>query len=129
MVWSQDSFSNIPEPPTLTFTASPSTITADTAAMIVQPMGNGISLYADGGFPETGDLFLANEAGPELVGTMNGRTAVANQSEIVEGIRQGVYDAVVAANASGNSDVNVKVYLDSREIKAGQTRLSRAMGV
>lgn len=86
------------------------------------------SVFASGGFPTEGQLFIANEAGPELVGTMGGRTAVANNDQIVEGIRQGVYDAVVAANGNGNNDVKVKVYLDSKEIKAGQQRLSRAWG-
>lgn len=88
-----------------------------------------ISWYAQGGFPETGNLFFASEQGPELVGTMGGRSAVANNDQIVEGIRQGVYDAVVAANGNGNNDVSVKVFLDSREIKVGQQRLNRAWGV
>lgn len=83
---------------------------------------------ANGGFVDEGQLFIAREAGPELVGSMGGRTAVANNDQIVEGIRQGVYDAVVAANANGNSDVSVRVYLDSREIRAGQERLARAWG-
>lgn len=87
------------------------------------------SNFASGGFPSEGQLFVANEAGPELVGTMGGRTAVANNDQIVEGIRQGVYDAVVAANNNGGGDVQVRVYLDSREIKAGQQRLNRAWGV
>ena len=85
--------------------------------------------FASGGFPTPGQLFVANEAGPELVGTMGGRTAVAPQNDIVEGIRQGVYDAVTAANSNGERQVDVRVYLDSREIKIGQNRLSRAMGV
>ena len=86
--------------------------------------------FASGGFPDEGQLFLANEgSAPEMVGSMGGRTAVANNDQIVEGIRQGVYDAVVAANGNGNGDVSVKVYLDSREIKAGQQRLNRAWGV
>ena len=85
--------------------------------------------FASGGFPEEGQLFIANEgSAPEMVGTMGGRTAVATNGDIVEGIRQGVYDAVVAANSNGNGDVSVKVYLDSREIRAGQERLSRAWG-
>jgi len=88
-----------------------------------------IGTFASGGFPETGSLFFANEAGPELVGTIGGHTAVANNDQIVSGIRQGVYEAVMAANGSGNGDVTVKVYLDSKQIKAGQQRLSRAMGV
>lgn len=86
-------------------------------------------LFANGGFPTEGQLFVANEAGPELVGTMGGRTAVANADSITDGIRQGVYDAVVAANNNGGGDVQVRVYLDSREIKAGQQRLNRAWGV
>lgn len=129
MAWSQDSFSNIPAPPDLGSSASVSSVTVNNGLPVVQPHGNGISLYAGGGFPETGDLFFANENGAEMVGSLGGRTAVASNDQIVEGIRQGVYDAVVAANASGNNDVNVNVYLDSREIRAGQQRLSRSMGV
>lgn len=86
------------------------------------------SNFATGGFPDEGSLFFASEQGPELVGTMGGRTAVANQQEITEGIRQGVFEAVSAAMNGGNNDVNVKVYLDSREIKVGQQRLNRAWG-
>lgn len=86
--------------------------------------------FASGGFPTEGQLFLANEgSAPEMVGTMGGRTAVATNADIVEGIRNGVYDAVVAANGNGSGDVSVKVYLDSKEIKAGQQRLNRAWGV
>lgn len=86
-------------------------------------------LFAEGGFPSEGQLFIANEAGPEMVGTIGGRTAVAPSNDIVEAVRQGVYDAVTAANGNGNNDVSVKVYLDSREIKVGQQRLNRAWGV
>ena len=85
--------------------------------------------FASGGFPSEGQLFIANEAGPEMVGTIGGRNAVAPNNDIVEGIRQGVFEAVSAAMNNGNQNVNVKVYLDSREIKAGQNRLTRAMGV
>ena len=65
-----------------------------------------------------------------MVGTIGGRTAVANNDQIVEGIRQGVFEAVSAAMANnGTSEPVVKVYLDSREIRVGQQRLNRAMGV
>ena len=40
-----------------------------------------------------GDLFVANEAGAELVGSMNGKTTVANQEQIIQGIQRGVRDA------------------------------------
>lgn len=53
-----------------------------------------IEQHADGayGIPK-GDLFIANEAGAELVGNMNGKTTVANQGQIIEGIQRGVRDA------------------------------------
>lgn len=85
--------------------------------------------FASGGFPDEGQLFVARESGAEMVGSIGNRTAVATNQDIVEGIRQGVYDAVMAANGNGNNDVSVRVYLDSREIKIGQQRLNRAMGV
>lgn len=44
-----------------------------------------ISQYASGGFPDQGSLFLAGEAGPELVGTVNGRTGVANSEQLTAG--------------------------------------------
>ena len=49
--------------------------------------------YANGGFPSQGDLFIANEAGAEMIGTLGGRTAVANNEQIVEGIQRGVAEA------------------------------------
>ena len=69
-----------------------------------------IGAYATGGFPEDG-LFFANHG--ELVGKFsNGKTAVANNEQIVSGIKAGVYDAVSSAilDTSGNGG-NVTVVL------------------
>lgn len=85
--------------------------------------------FASGGYPDEGQLFVAREAGPEMVGTIGGRTAVANNDDIVAGIRDGVFEAVSAAVSGMGGDQIVKVYLDSREIRVGQQRLNRAMGV
>ena len=86
--------------------------------------------FSTGGFPNEGELFVAREAGPELVGTINGNTAVANNDQIVAAVSEGVYNAVSSAMGSGNDrPVQVRVYLDSREIRTGQNRLVRAMGV
>lgn len=86
--------------------------------------------FASGGHPNTGQLFVANEAGPELVGTMNGQNTVATNADIVAGIRQGVFEAVSAAmNNSNGGEAVVKVYLDGREIRSSQQRVARAMGV
>ena len=54
--------------------------------------------YAQGGFPEAGELFIARESGPELVGTMGGNTAVANNNQIVAGIQSGVAQANAEQN-------------------------------
>lgn len=58
-----------------------------------------VTAYGRGGFPKAGELFLANENGPEMVGTMGGRTAVANSDQIVAGIAAGVADANSEQNA------------------------------
>lgn len=88
---------------------------------------NGMN-FATGGFPQEGEIFLARESGPEMVGTIGGRTAVANNDQIVEGIRQGVFEAVSAAMSNRSGSQEIRVYLDSREIRAGQQRLNRAWG-
>ncbi|MCR1979941.1 hypothetical protein NSA40_19235, partial [[Clostridium] innocuum] len=49
---------------------------------------------AEGGFVDTGQMFIAREAGPELVGTMGGRTAVANNDQITSGIYRAVLQAL-----------------------------------
>lgn len=59
--------------------------------------------YASGGFPDVGEMFIAREAGPELVGSIGRKTAVANNDQIVSGIESGVYRAMVAANSSNNT--------------------------
>lgn len=59
---------------------------------------NTVAEYAEGGWPEAGALFIAREAGPELVGTMNGNTAVANNDQIVAGIQSGVAQANAEQN-------------------------------
>jgi hypothetical protein len=90
----------------------------------------GLGTRASGGFVDEGEMFVARESGPEMVGSIGGRTAVANNDQIVEGIANGVYDAVSAAMGNQSErPVSVRVYLDSREIRVGQNRLVRAMGV
>ena len=52
-----------------------------------------IPLLADGGMVDNGQMFIAREAGPELVGSIGRRTAVANNDQIVDGIANGVAEA------------------------------------
>ena len=67
-----------------------------------------IPLLADGGFVDQGQLFIAREAGAELVGSIGRRTAVANNDQIVEGITYGVREA--------NDDVVTAIYAVAQQI-------------
>lgn len=67
--------------------------------------------YATGGFPQTGELFLANEAGPEMIGKIGSQNAVVNNDQIVEGIKKGVLEAL---NSTDGQPINL--YLDSKVI-------------
>lgn len=85
----------------------------------------GIFGFASGGFPDAGQLFIAREAGAEMVGSLGGHTAVANNDQIVEGIREGVEAAMERQNQllrrqnellqallekEGNAEVNVSSF-------------------
>ena len=71
----------------------------------------------NGGFLEDG-LFTMNHG--EIAGKFNnGKSVVANNQQIVEGIAAGVYEAVVSAmNATSGRGQSVNVYLDGRQITA-----------
>lgn len=72
----------------------------------------GILGYADGGFPDYGDLFIANEQGPELVGTIGNRTAVANSSSIETAIYNAVRSAMSDSAGGQSADIHVTVDID-----------------
>lgn len=89
---------------------------------------------ATGGFPATGQMFIAREAGPELVGTIGGRNAVVNNDQIVESVSAGVYRAVSSALGKNGSSSVVKVFigneqLDEYIIKSQQRRMLKTNGV
>lgn len=49
-----------------------------------------IPTFAEGGFVDQGQLFVARESGAEMVGSIGRRTAVANNDQIVESVSEGV---------------------------------------
>lgn len=100
---------------------------------------NGINVtvekYAEGGFPTTGELFVANESGAELIGSMNGRTAVASNGEIT-GIREAVIggaETEARLLREQNSLLRQLLSKDSTigvsTINTAQNRLNRRAGV
>ena len=78
--------------------------------------------YATGGFPTKGEMFIAREAGPELVGSIGSQTAVANNGQIIDGIRQGVAQAMMevvmatADNSQSSAPVEIPIVLDGVEL-------------
>ena len=87
--------------------------TWNTVTNVASDIGNGIAdaasavggwlkglFKADGayGIP-TGQMFIAREAGAEMVGSIGRKTSVANNDQIVEGIASGVADANFEQNA------------------------------
>lgn len=79
-----------------------------------------VPTFADGGFVDEGQLFIARESGAEMVGNIGRKTAVANNDQIVESVSQGVYEAVQRANGetnSGNSrPITVIVQMNGKEL-------------
>lgn len=71
-----------------------------------------VSWYANGGMPDMGELFVARESGPEMVGKIGNKTTVANNDQIVTAIKQGVYEAVSSAMANGSNEVKINVTAD-----------------
>lgn len=94
-----------------------------------------IPFFEDGGFPNEGQLFIAREAGAEMVGAMGRRTAVANNDQIVEGISAGVSvanDGVIAAiyallNVVEEKDFSVNI--GDNQIGESYDRYNRVRGV
>lgn len=103
--------------------------------------GSGVSVsvpgYATGGFPTTGQVFVAREAGAEMVGSIGNRTAVANNDQIVAGIANGVAEANGEQNAllrEQNSLLRALLekpsgtYLDGKEITNSVEKYQRERG-
>lgn len=71
-----------------------------------------LEFKADGGFVDEGQLFIAREAGAEMVGSIGNRTAVANNDQIVEGIKQGVMIGVAKAMSKSSNNIVIEADAD-----------------
>lgn len=96
-----------------------------------------VPTYAEGGFPEQGQMFIAREAGAEMVGSIGRRTAVANNDQIVSGIAGGVAEANEEQNAllrEQNSllrailEKDSGVYLDGKNLTNSVEKYQRERG-
>ena len=72
--------------------------------------GTSYKRYAAGGFPDVGEMFIAREAGPEMVGRIGNKTAVANNDQITTAI----YNAVKSAIGGSSSGTPVVLKINER---------------
>lgn len=97
-----------------------------------------VAAYASGGLPTTGQMFIAREAGPELVGSIGGHTAVMNNDQIVSSVAYGVRQAVaevlvpylanIAATNEEIAEKDMSVNIGDRDIAMANRRGSRGLG-
>lgn len=73
--------------------------------------------YASGGYPATGSLFVAGEAGPEIVASFGGQTGVWNSDQMYSALYSAM-SAALAANPQGGGDI----YLDGEVIYRNTVR-------
>lgn len=92
-----------------------------------------ISQYSSGGQPRTGELFMANEKGPELIGRIGGKTSVVNNEQIVTAVSEGVADAFARAleQSQGNDSgepIVINLTVDGRTLSTVSTNTKRRGG-
>lgn len=99
--------------------------------------------FENGGFPASGEMFLARENGiNEYVGRIGNRSAVANNDQIVEGVARGVASGISSANDTQNEllreqnellrmllEKDVSLNLDDRDIFKASERGRKSMGL
>lgn len=97
----------------------------------------GVQWYGQGGFPERGEMFIANENGPEMIGKMGSRNVVANNMQIAEGIKQAVIEGmmqVMMNNSQNQQPITVYAELKTesdevlaRAVTRGQKKIDYRM--
>lgn len=140
--WASDVWNSV----TSTFDSVRSTVSSQIStanSIIAQNSGDKVRAYnvdtfASGGFPDYGEMFIAREDGPELVGRIGNRTAVANNDQIVEGIasaNDGVINAIyamaqqiVTAIENQDTSVNLDGYQFVRRTYNGMKRYEARKG-
>jgi len=83
----------------------------------ISKLGN-IGRYAEGGFPSTGEFFMAREDGPEMVGRIGNKTAVANNEQITTSITNALVQAFNGMNFGGGQGTTV-VNIGGRKVYEG----------
>lgn len=105
---------------------NPTSATSASLQAVLKGMSWSMKGFAKGGFPDSADFFYANENGvPEYIGTMGGRTAVANNTEIAKGIADAVVKAIRDTGIA--SDVKKIASKDGKIVFAPSEEAGRVM--
>lgn len=83
-----------------------------------------IQRYAAGGSPDSGQLFMAREAGPELVGTLGGHTAVMNNDQIVASVSAGVARAIAGIRFYSQDRYTPQLAVVGQSVSRSEQRLA-----
>lgn len=84
-----------------------------------------VPAYANGGLPDKGTMFVAGEAGAEMVYNMpNGQSGVAN----VRQIEQAMFNALVRYGEQNGGAIVVQAYLDGEKVYENTTARAKAQG-
>lgn len=90
--------------------------------------------YATGGFPAIGEIFIGNENGIEMMGRMGKQNVVANNMQIIDGIRAGVYSGLLKLQQAGgnrthNQSVNLTQNFFKENVSPSDTKRAARRGV
>lgn len=98
------------------FANNPINAVADLTIGLTSAIGSWFSGgYATGGFPPVGQLFIARESAPEMVGTLGGRPAVANNDQITDGIYRAVLQAQRDAGNNHNDSGDLYITIQNQD--------------
>ncbi len=80
--------------------------------------------YASGGYPQTGELYLARENGSEMVGRIGSRNAVANNDQIADALARALRPML---GSGGSGTTNVTVKMDSATVAKASMKGQKAL--
>lgn len=78
-----------------------------------------VDWYEAGGYPTTGELFFARENGPEYVGSIGNKTAVANNDQITTSITNALIQALDQYDFGNNQPTKNVIYIGNKKVFEG----------
>lgn len=118
--------------PKTTVTAPKTTVTTKPVVVSQDERLNkytSVGMYANGGLPKSGEMFISRENGmTEMVGKFGSSSGVANNQQIVEGIKQGVKEAIMETSQNNGGDSNIILQVDELQLGIANIRAINKAG-